>query len=89
MALAIEAVQAEDIPALFAVLERNGLPKDGLRDHLATALVAREGGGVIGRAALECYGTVALLRSVTIVAAQRGQDLGERLTRAALDLAQA
>ncbi len=94
MALAVEVVQAEDIPALFAVLSRNGFPTDGLRDHLETALVAREGEGVIGSAALECYGTVALLRSIAVVVAQRGQGLGgqglgERLTRSALGLAQA
>jgi len=44
---------------------------------------------VIGSAALECYGTVALLRSIAVVVAQRGQGLGERLTRSALGLAQA
>jgi amino-acid N-acetyltransferase len=89
MAQADEVLQAGDISALFAVLSRNWFPIDGLRDHLATALVAREDGGVIGSAALECYCTVALLRSIAVVVAQRGQGLGERLTRSALDLAQA
>lgn len=85
----IEAIQEADIPALFVILERSRLPTDGLRDHLPTVLVAKEHGSVIGSAALECYGTVALLRSVAVVAAKRGHGLGERLTRAALDLAQA
>jgi amino-acid N-acetyltransferase len=89
MALVIGVAQEADIPDLFALLQQNTLPTDGLRDHLSTVLVAREDAGVIGSAALECYGSVALLRSVAVVAAQRGQGLGERLTRAALDLAQA
>lgn len=89
MTLAIEAAQETDIPALFALLQQSTLPTDGLRDNLSTVLVAREDGGVIGSAALECYGSVALLRSVAVVASKRDQGLGERLTRAALELAQA
>jgi amino-acid N-acetyltransferase len=89
MALVIEAAREADIPSLFALLQQLALPTDGLCDHLSTVLVAREGGGVIGSAALECYGSAALLRSVAVVAAKRGHGLGERLTRAALDLAQA
>jgi amino-acid N-acetyltransferase len=89
MARVIEAAYEADIPSLFALLQQSSLPTDGLRDHQSTVLIAREGGGIIGCAALECYGSVALLRSVAVVAAKRGQGLGERLTMAALDLAQA
>lgn len=39
--------------------------------------------------ALECYGSVTLLRSVAVVAPKRHQSLGDPLTRAALELAQA
>jgi amino-acid N-acetyltransferase len=72
MALVIEATQEADILALFALLQQNTLPTDGLRDHLSPVLVARGDGGVIGSAALECYGSVALLRSVAVVAAKLG-----------------
>lgn len=89
MALVIEAAQEEDIPTLLALLQQSILPTDGLLDHLSTILVAREGGEVVGSAALECYGSVALLRSVAVVAPKRDQGLGQRLTRAALALAQA
>ena len=85
--LVIEAAHEADIPASFALLQQNTLPTDGLRDHLSTVLVAREDGKVIGSAALECYGSVALLRSVAVVSAKREQGIGERLTRAALKLA--
>jgi hypothetical protein len=42
------------------------LPVDGLTDHLATTVVAREDGWIIGSAALEMYGEHALLRSVAV-----------------------
>lgn len=87
MAWTIEAATAADLPALLALLARNGLPAAGLADHLATALVARAGGAVIGSAALEIYGEAALLRSVAVDAAWRGRGLGQALTGAALDLA--
>lgn len=76
-----------EVNRFLAVLQSSGLPTDGLRDHLATALVAREDGVVIGSAALDCCSRAALLRSVAVVAAKRGQHLGERLTSAALNLA--
>ena len=87
MALVIEAAREEDIPALVVLLQQSALPIDGLRDHLSTVLVAREDGAVVGSAALECYGSVALLRSVAVVATTRDQGLGDRLTRATLELA--
>jgi amino-acid N-acetyltransferase len=87
MAWTIEAATAADLPAILALLARSGLPEAGLADHLATALVARAGGAIAGSAALEVYGEAALLRSVAVDAAWRGQGLGQALTRAALDLA--
>ncbi len=41
----------------------------------------------MGTAALEVYGTAALLRSVAVSSARRGRGLGQALTAAALDLA--
>ena len=87
MTITISAADTGDIPAILALLERSGLPQDGLTDHLATALTARSGERVVGSAALELYDTAALLRSVAVEAPLRGQGLGQRLTRAALDLA--
>jgi amino-acid N-acetyltransferase len=87
MAISIDPAQAGDTPTVLELLQNNGLPQDGLADHWATTLVAREDGRVVGSAALEMYGTAALLRSVAVAAALRGQGLGQRLTRSALDLA--
>jgi amino-acid N-acetyltransferase len=49
--------------------------------------VASAGGRVVGCAALEVYADSALLRSVAVDETARGQGIGQRLVRAALDLA--
>jgi amino-acid N-acetyltransferase len=87
MALLIDTARDSELSAVLALLERAGLPPDGLSDHLATTLVARDANGIVGSAALELYGDTALLRSVAVDESWRGQGLGHRLTHAALDLA--
>jgi amino-acid N-acetyltransferase len=69
------------------LLTDNGLPTDGLLDHLGTAVVARVGNRVVASAALEIYSDGALLRSVAVEEGLRGSGLGQRIVRAALDLA--
>lgn len=75
-----------DLPALRALLRRCGLPLDGFDDQLPRTLVA-EATGVVGCAAIELYPPYALLRSVAVDEAARGQGLGHRLTVKALALA--
>ena len=72
---------------MLSLLEENGLPEDGIEDHLSTTLVAREAGRVVGSAAVELYGPHALLRSVAVSEDHRGVGLGRRLVREALALA--
>lgn len=83
----IERAQAADTAAMVRLLQQNGLPQDGLGNHLDAALVARHEHHVVGCAALEVYGPVALLRSVAVAPAWRGQGVGQQLTHAAFDLA--
>src|SRR2546422_10572171 len=83
----IAAAASADLPALLALLPQSPLPTAGLVDHLDTTLVARDAGRVVGSAALEVYGTAALLRSVAVAPELRGQGLGQELTRHALALA--
>lgn len=84
----IEQAQPADLPAILALLERAHLPTMDIQEHLNTTLVARTAGGVVGSAALEIYGSLALLRSVAVDPAAQGQGLGQQLTQAALRLAQ-
>lgn len=83
----IEPARPDQLAAIVALLTQSGLPPEGLAEHLDGALVARDGAAVVGSAALECYGQAALLRSVAVAPAYRGQGLGQVLVSAALGLA--
>jgi arsenite methyltransferase len=83
----VEPASTADREAIEALLARLGLPTAGLAEHLASALVAREGGEVVGCVALELYGEAALLRSLAVRPDRQGAGLGTRLTEAALDRA--
>jgi amino-acid N-acetyltransferase len=83
----IEAATERDLPDVRALLERLHLPLAGVDDHLPTMIVARQGGQIVGTAALEMYADGALLRSVAVDARQQGKRLGHQLTEAALQLA--
>ena len=69
------------------MLREQHLPTGGLRDHLATTLVARDGHRIVGSAALEVYPHGALLRSVAVATERQGQGLGRELAEAAIRLA--
>jgi amino-acid N-acetyltransferase len=83
----IVPARAADWPRLTALLGESGLPLDGLKDHLASAILARDATTILGCAALELYDTDALLRSVAVAADHRGRGIGEALTAAAIALA--
>jgi amino-acid N-acetyltransferase len=83
----IAAALRSDWDGIAFLLDRGGLPLDGLEDHLGTTLVAKDRGRVIGCAALEIYGTDALLRSVAVEPGHRRRGVGVALTAAAIELA--
>jgi amino-acid N-acetyltransferase len=85
----IAPARAEDLDGVLGLLAENHLPTEGLREHLATTLVALHGDRVVGSAALEIYGDGALLRSVAVRPSLQRQRLGRELTQAAISLAQA
>jgi amino-acid N-acetyltransferase len=84
----IEAARPEEVNALLVLLAAAELPSAGFASHLGDALVARDDGRPVGCVALELYGEEALLRSLVVSPVARGRGLGERLTAAALDLAE-
>ena len=87
--MVIAPATAADFDAIVALLERNGLPIEGLAGHLSTALVAREAETIVGVAAVELYADGALLRSVAVDPAVQTRGVGAALTGAALTLAEA
>ncbi len=77
------AVEA-DWPAITRLLAEAGLPQEGARECLPYFLLAFEAERLVGCAALEPYGDVALLRSVAVAPGARGSGLGAELVRGVL-----
>ena len=85
--MTIGPAEKGDLPAVRQLLEAQHLPLDGVDAQLPTMVVAKDGSGVVGAAAVELYADGALLRSVVVSPLVQGQGLGRRLTEAALDIA--
>jgi amino-acid N-acetyltransferase len=83
----IEQAGPGDRRAIEDLLESAHLPLAGLGRALPMALVVRDGGAVVGCAAVESYGPFGLLRSVCVEPARRGTGLGRRLVAEAETLA--
>ena len=83
----IERLKPEDREAVHQLLRSHKLPLEGFDEDHVIAVVAKEADAVVGSAAVEIYGSFALLRSVAVADSHRGQTLGRQLTRAAIDLA--
>jgi amino-acid N-acetyltransferase len=86
---AVQRADAGDFDAIAHLLRDRHLPVDGLREHLPTTLVARDGDAIVGSAALELYDDGALLRSVAVAPGREHSGLGRTLVDAAIDLARA
>lgn len=85
--MVIQAAEPSDLPAVRRLLETQHLPLDGVDEHVATMVVAKQGSEVVGAAAVELYADGALLRSVVVDPIVQGQGLGHRLSEAALGIA--
>ena len=83
----IAPARLADYEIVAALLEREHLPRDGLRQHFENAFVARAGNRIIGCSAVEVYEGGALVRSLVVDAEYRGAGVGSRLTDAAIQLA--
>jgi len=85
--MTIDRAQRSDLPEILNLLERHHLPPDGVREHVASMVVAREHGEIVGVAAAELYADGALLRSVAVDPLAQGKGIGHQLTEAVLRLA--
>ena len=83
----IRPASKSDLDPAERLLREARLPLDGFREHVADAMVAERNAEIVGCVALEVYGEAALLRSLVVSPAERGRDLGQRLTSEALRLA--
>jgi amino-acid N-acetyltransferase len=66
----------KDWEAVRGLLGSSSLPIDGAQQHFANFLLAFEDGALAACGGLECYGDVALLRSVAVAPSHRGKGLG-------------
>jgi amino-acid N-acetyltransferase len=88
--LNISGASPSDLDDVLALLAAVNLPHDGVREHLASFVVARdEEGRLVGCAGLERHGDVGLLRSVAVSPESRQSGVGSRLTAAAVEHATA
>jgi amino-acid N-acetyltransferase len=70
----------QDLDAIRRLLAASGLPTEDLTpSHLAHFFVAHEGSTLVGVVGAELYDGVALLRSLAVASARRGDGVGARL----------
>jgi amino-acid N-acetyltransferase len=81
----IVQARAEDLDGVLALLERVGLPREGVAEHFSQFLVARDDAQLVGCVGLECYGAVALLRSLAVAPERQRGGLGRQLTKRLLE----
>ena len=80
MTATLDPATADDYSAVEALVQKAGLPVDGLREHFPKGyVVARADGRIVGAAGLETYGFVGLLRSLVVVDDAQRQELGREL----------
>ncbi|HZI20191.1 MAG TPA: GNAT family N-acetyltransferase [Pyrinomonadaceae bacterium] len=85
---AIREAAAEDLGDVLALLDSAGLPREGVAEHLAGFLVARDAAGrLVGCVGLERHGALGLLRSAAVAPGLQGSGLGTRLVSELLERA--
>jgi amino-acid N-acetyltransferase len=77
----IRLATSQDRATIHALLTRSGLPTADLDVAQPLFLVAQEGTDVLGVAALERFGTTALVRSVAVASHARHRGLGHALVQ--------
>lgn len=80
----VVAAQAADLDAARELLQAAGLPLAGLDELDGRLWLARDGATTLGCVGLEVFGQDALLRSLCVAPAARGQGVGDLLVRHAL-----
>ena len=73
-----------DFERIESLLRHAHLPVDGAREAFEVGFVAEDGDAIVGAVALEVFPDTALLRSLVVDGAARGQGVGQRLTSAAI-----
>jgi amino-acid N-acetyltransferase len=83
--LEIRPARPADLEEILALLRQESLVTEGVEDHIGTFVVARHEGKLVGCGGSEAYQFAALIRSLAVAPAYRGQGLGRRLVRELID----
>lgn len=78
----LRTARPSDLDAISALLTGSALPVDDLRTSSIGFLVAEDAGAIVGVVGLEAFSDAALLRSLAVAHAQRGQGVGAALVDA-------
>lgn len=82
--VSLRTAQAEDLPAVLALLGRAELPTAGVAEALPQFVIAENEGELVGVVGLELYGDSALLRSLAVEERWRRSGVGRTLIDRAL-----
>ena len=85
--LEVRTAEAEDLPAVLALLGGADLPTAGVPEAFSHFIVAESEGRLVGAVGLELYSGSALLRSAAVEEGWRGSGVGRVLVDRALDMA--
>jgi N-acetylglutamate synthase-like GNAT family acetyltransferase len=80
----IRPATSDDWPQIEALLVSAALPLDGAGEAFRIGFVAEAAPHIVGTVALELHGDTALLRSLAVAVAHRGEGIGRRLVESAL-----
>jgi len=70
-----------DFPRIRALLEASQLPTADLADSRPEFVLVEDDSTLVGVAGLQCFGDLALLRSVAVAESRRGAGFGDELVR--------
>lgn len=79
MSIEIRPATEGDRTVIRGLLEDSGLPTEDLEDEAPEFFLATEGGKLVGIGALQRFGEVALLRSIAVLADERGKGWGRQI----------
>jgi amino-acid N-acetyltransferase len=85
--ISVAPLEEGERAAVHELLVASKLPLAGFDAPNVIAIVARDGGRVVGSAAVEQHGAFGLLRSVAVAESHRNRQIGLELTRHAIAVA--
>ncbi len=78
-AIELRRANADDLPAVEALLSASGLPTQGVASRIRDFIIAEHDGHAIGAIGLESYGSHGLLRSAVVAKEWQGKGVGRSL----------